>query len=97
MDAASHHFRTIETDVLVIGGGLAALRAAISARQAGARVLVAVKRLLGRSGSSALTTGGYAAALPALNKQDDARLHYIDTVVGGGYVNERALVQCAGR
>jgi len=93
MDAVNHHFRTLETDVLVIGGGLAALRAAISARQAGARVLVAVKRLLGRSGSSALTTGGYAAALPTLNKQDDARLHYIDTVVGGGYVNERALVR----
>ena len=50
--SAGHFFRTVETDVLVVGGGLAALRAAISARQAGARVLVAVKRLFGRSGSS---------------------------------------------
>lgn len=91
--AAGHLFRTIATDVLVVGGGLAALRAAISARQAGARVLVAVKRLLGRSGSSALTTGGYAAALPALNAHDDRHLHYVDTVIGGGYVNERALVR----
>jgi len=90
--SAGHFFRTVETDVLVVGGGLAALRAAISARQAGARVLVAVKRLLGRSGSSALTTGGYAAALPALNEHDDRHLHYVDTVVGGGCINERALV-----
>ena len=90
-DASS--FKTIETDVLVIGGGLAALRAAISARKAGARVLVAVKRLLGRSGSSALTTGGYAAVSPGLNADDDPDLHYIDTVVGGGYVNDRALVR----
>ncbi|HET9816736.1 MAG TPA: FAD-binding protein, partial [Xanthobacteraceae bacterium] len=90
--SAGHFFRTVETDVLVVGGGLAALRAAISARQAGARVLVAVKRLLGRSGSSALTTGGYAAALPALNAHDDRHLHYVDTVVGGGCINERALV-----
>jgi fumarate reductase (CoM/CoB) subunit A len=93
MDSTSHYFRTLETDVLIIGGGLAALRAAISARQAGARVLVAVKRLLGRSGSSALTTGGYAAASPTLNKQDNSDLHYIDTIVGGGYVNERTLVR----
>jgi fumarate reductase (CoM/CoB) subunit A len=91
-DSAGHFFRTVETDVLVVGGGLAALRAAISARQVGARVLVAVKRLLGRSGSSALTTGGYAAALPDLNARDDRHLHYVDTVVGGGFVNERALV-----
>ncbi len=92
-DSARHFFRTIETDVLIIGGGLAALRAAISARRAGARVLVAVKRLLGRSGSSAMTTGGYAAASPDLNAQDQANFHYIDTVVGGGYVNDRALVR----
>lgn len=91
--SSSHPFRAIETDVLVIGGGLAGLRAAISARQQGARVLVAVKRLLGRSGSSALTTGGYAAASPTLNAHDDADLHYMDTVAGGGYVNERSLVR----
>ena len=30
---------------------------------------------------------------PDLNAHDDPRLHYIDTVVGGGYVNERALVR----
>ena len=86
-------FQTIETDVLVVGGGLAALRAAISARKAGALVLVAVKRLLGRSGSSALTTGGYAAVSPGLNDHDNRELHYLDTVVGGGYVNDRDLVR----
>ena len=37
-------FETIESDVLVVGGGLAALRAALAARTAGARVLIAVKR-----------------------------------------------------
>src|SRR5262245_57414131 len=85
--------RTIETDVLVIGGGLAALRAAVSARKAGARVLIVVKRLLGRSGSSSLTTGGYAAAAPDLNARDDADLHYTDTVTGGGFVNDRTLLR----
>jgi fumarate reductase (CoM/CoB) subunit A len=84
---------TLTTDVLVVGGGLAALRAAWSARQAGARVLVMVKRKLGQSGSSANTSGGFAAASPALDPADDARQHYADTIVGGGFVNERPLAR----
>ena len=80
------------TDVLVVGGGLAALRAAWSARQAGARVLVAVKRKLGQSGSSANTSGGFAAAAPDLDPADDALQHYEDTIVGGGFVNELSLI-----
>ena len=77
-------FRTLDTEVLIIGGGLAALRAALAARSAGARVLMLGKRLIGRSGSSTMTTGGYAAAMPDLNSNDSVLLHYIDTIVGGG-------------
>jgi fumarate reductase (CoM/CoB) subunit A len=83
----------IETDVLVVGGGLAALRAALSARTAGADVVVAVKRRLGQSGSSANTTGGYAAASAEYDPDDDAWQHYADTIAGGGWVNERPLVR----
>jgi fumarate reductase (CoM/CoB) subunit A len=83
----------LATDVLVVGGGLAALRAAWSARQAGARVLVVVKRKLGQSGSSANTSGGFAAAWTDLDPADDPRQHYADTILGGGLVNERALAR----
>jgi fumarate reductase (CoM/CoB) subunit A len=83
----------LATDVLVVGGGLAALRAAWSARQAGARVLVVVKRKLGQSGSSANTSGGFAAAWTDLDPVDDPRQHYVDTILGGGLVNERALAR----
>ena len=83
----------LATDVLVVGGGLAALRAAWSARQAGARVLVAVKRKLGQSGSSANTSGGFAAAWTDLNPADDPAQHFADTVAGGGHVNDRALAR----
>ena len=41
---------TLETDVLVIGGGFAGCFAAIKAREAGARVVMAVKGRTGRSG-----------------------------------------------
>ncbi len=87
------HVHEIVTDVLVVGGGLAALRAAWSARQAGARVLVAVKRKLGQSGSSANTSGGFAAAWTDLNPADDPVQHYADTVAGGGHVNDRVLAR----
>jgi succinate dehydrogenase/fumarate reductase flavoprotein subunit len=41
---------TLQTDVLVIGGGFAGCFAAIKAREAGARVVMAVKGRAGRSG-----------------------------------------------
>ncbi len=91
--SSANHLKSYETDVLVIGGGLAGLRAALSARQAGARVLIVGKRQIGRSGSSVNTTGGYAAVMSSLNVADDERLHVIDTIAGGGFVNDRRLVR----
>lgn len=78
--------------MLVVGGGLAGLRAAIAAREAGARVLVVVKGKLGRSGSSAMTTAGFAAALPEAD-DDDAERHIADTIKGGWDVGDRQLVR----
>jgi succinate dehydrogenase/fumarate reductase flavoprotein subunit len=92
-EAMQHSFEEIETDVLVVGGGLAALSAAWSARKAGGRVLVAVKRRLGKSGASANTAGGYTASLPELDPLDDAQIHYEDTISDGGWVNDRSLVR----
>ena len=80
-----------ETDVLVIGGGLAALRAALSACEAGARVTVAVKRKPGQSGSSAATTGGYAVALENEDVGDSPEVHYEDILRGGSHVSDSVL------
>ena len=44
--------KKIETDVLVIGGGAAGIRAALAARDAGVDVVLVDKGLLGRSGMS---------------------------------------------
>ena len=72
--------KVIETDVLVIGGGGAAARAALEADQAGAKVTVAVKgdfglwgvRGSGASGGGRANTFGYASA-PASVKPEDER------------------------
>lgn len=83
----------VDADVLVIGGGLAGLRAAVAARVAGARVAIVVKGKLGRSGCSAMTTAGYAAALPGLGLGDSHEAYIADTLRGGARVGDRGLVE----
>ncbi len=80
----------LQTDVLILGGGLAALRAAVAARQAGARVLLVVKGKAGQSGCSAITTAGYAAAVAS---DDTADIHGDDTLRGGAEIADPALVR----
>ena len=80
----------IETDVLVIGGGLAALRSAYDALKAGAEVVLAVKGKAGRSGSSAMTSAGYSTAL---SESDSADAYFADTMKGGREINDPKLVR----
>ena len=54
-------------EVLVVGGGLAALSAAISAADNGATVLLINKGITGNSGSSAKAAGILAAAQSSIS------------------------------
>ncbi len=54
----------LDTDVLVIGGGIAGAFAAYKARQSGARVLLVDRSFFGRSGCSALASGVYPSYMP---------------------------------
>ena len=54
----------IQTDVLVIGGGIAGAFAAIKAREKGAEVALVDKAFFGRSGCSGLASGVYGAYMP---------------------------------
>lgn len=54
----------VETDVLVIGGGMAGAFAAYRAREGGARVLLVDRSYFGRSGCSALASGVYPSYFP---------------------------------
>jgi L-aspartate oxidase len=71
-------FQRISTDFVVVGAGVAGLRAAIELAPAG-RVLVIAKDSL-RESSSEYAQGGIAAAL---SDDDEVELHEQDTLVAG--------------
>jgi L-aspartate oxidase len=76
------------TDVLVIGGGVAGLRAAIAAAEKGAEVLLLTKDTVEQS-NTWYAQGGIAAVLQPL---DSVESHIRDTeIVGVGLCDERAV------
>jgi len=80
-----------DTDVLILGAGGAGLCAALHAADASPklRVTVVVKGLLGRAGCTRMVQGGYNAVLGA---PDSLEAHFLDTLAGGGWINDQELV-----
>jgi len=77
------------TDVLIIGTGGAGLSAAITAREAGADVLLTTKLRMGDS-NTIMAEGGIGAAT---GKEDSPVIHYVDTLIGGRGTNVGDLVE----
>lgn len=77
-----------ETDVLVIGGGGAGTSAAIMAADAGCNVIIANKLRHGDS-NTIMAEGGIQAAT---QECDSPYYHYLDTIGGGHFSNQRDLV-----
>lgn len=80
--------KQIETDVLVIGGGIAGAFAAYKARASGARVLLVDRSYFGRSGCSALASGVYPSYMPGDKVED-----WINGLGAGPLVNQSLLVK----
>jgi succinate dehydrogenase flavoprotein subunit len=85
-------YETVETDVLVLGAGGAGLRGAIAAAEAGAKVLVVCKSLLGKA-HTVMAEGGVAAALHNVAYQDTWEVHFADTMKGGKLVNDWRMAE----
>jgi succinate dehydrogenase / fumarate reductase, flavoprotein subunit len=81
-----------EHDVLIIGAGGAGLRAAIEALAHGARVGVVCKSLPGKA-HTVMAEGGLAAAMANVDKADDWRTHFRDTMRGGKLINNWRMAQ----
>ena len=85
-------YETHEHDVLIIGAGGAGLRAAIEALAQGVRVGVVCKSLLGKA-HTVMAEGGIAAAMANVDKADDWRTHFRDTMRGGKFLNNWRMAQ----
>jgi|UniRef100_A0A7C3HEJ5 succinate dehydrogenase / fumarate reductase flavoprotein subunit len=79
-------------DVLVIGAGGAGLRAAIAAIEQGAKVGVVTKSLLGKA-HTVMAEGGMAAAMGNVRPEDNWKVHFRDTLKGGGMLNNWKMVE----
>ncbi|RLI77874.1 hypothetical protein DRP05_08985 [Archaeoglobales archaeon] len=79
----------IKTDVLVIGGGAAGLRAAIEARDQGAHVTLIAKGNV--PGGSSVMSAFFAAAMSG--ESGTPQEHFEDTILGGAYLNNQKLVR----
>ena len=85
-------YETHEHDVLIIGAGGAGLRAAIEALAQGANVGVVCKSLLGKA-HTVMAEGGIAAAMANVDRSDDWRTHFRDTMRGGKFLNNWRMAQ----
>ena len=86
---------TIETEIVVIGGGGAGLAAAVQANQLGSKVLVLEK--MGKVGGNTILAGGALNAVNDRSEQaiaynDSVEWHYTQTLSGGDYQGDPVLV-----
>ncbi|MBM2831798.1 MAG: nadB 2 [Dehalococcoidia bacterium] len=96
---------TIETDVLILGSGMAGLRAAIEARRYGVAVLMIDKSLISINSNTRFSgsafraastagiggTGGAAAEVVTLHNYPSD--HFKDTLRIGGFLNDQRLAE----
>jgi fumarate reductase flavoprotein subunit len=82
--------QTLTTDILILGAGGAGLFAALHAKKANPEldVTIAVKGLLGKCGCTRMVQGGYNVAL---SPEDSVDRHFMDTIEGGGWLNDQDL------
>jgi succinate dehydrogenase/fumarate reductase flavoprotein subunit len=98
--ASKNEIRTIETDVLVVGGGGAGFRAAIGARERGARALLVSKGPLARSGASPmagadLTCHGQGMRRAGFfGEPNDTEEKFMNDIVHhGNFLNDQKLTE----
>jgi succinate dehydrogenase/fumarate reductase flavoprotein subunit len=87
----SEDFEILRTDILILGSGGAGLLAALHAYDAcdALDITIVVKGMFGKSGCTRMVQGGYNAVL---NPEDSFEKHFLDTVKGGGFLNDQELV-----
>lgn len=83
-------------DVVVVGAGGAGLRAAVEAREQGARTAVICKSLFGKA-HTVMAEGGIAASMGNVNSGDNWQVHFRDTLRGGKFLNQWRMAELHAR
>ncbi len=86
-------YDTTRTDVLIIGGGGAGVRAAIEADQNGVSVALVNKGIISRSGLTPMAGYSFQAAFGHTDPRDNIQMHFEDTVREGRYLGDENLIQ----
>ncbi|MDO8518900.1 MAG: fumarate reductase/succinate dehydrogenase flavoprotein subunit [Deltaproteobacteria bacterium] len=86
------NIQTIEHDVIVIGAGGAGLRAAIECSVQGLNIGVVCKSLLGKA-HTVMAEGGMAASMGNVDKRDNWKIHFRDTMRGGKFLNSWKMAE----
>lgn len=82
----------LTADVLIIGGGVAGMMAAVGAQRAGLTPLLLTKGTYA-SGSSSMARGGHSVAIGHSSAEDNPDLFFEDTLRGGFGLNNKRLAQ----
>jgi len=83
----------IDTEVLVIGGGAAGLRAGIEARSLGKDVTIISKGKVGRSGNTVFAQCNLAVSGFSEKDGDSSSSYILDVLNGGGGINNKSLLK----
>lgn len=78
--------------MLIIGGGVAALVAALEAKKLVEDVIIVSKGKIGRSGNTIVSRCRFGAYIPHQGSSDSVQHHFQDTLIGGKFINDETLV-----
>ena len=84
--------KTNECDLLIIGAGGAGMRAALAASDAGLKVIVVTKSLLGKA-HTVMAEGGIAASLGNVDPKDNWTVHFGDVMEEGVYISNWKMAE----
>ncbi|MGC8936957.1 MAG: FAD-dependent oxidoreductase [Candidatus Methanomethylicaceae archaeon] len=93
MEVEGGNLSIYKTDVLIVGGGLAGLTAAISSASNLSETLIVTKTLVGGANTTSVAAGIISGVTAFKYPDDSKELHYRDTISGGHGVNDATLVR----
>jgi fumarate reductase (CoM/CoB) subunit A len=83
----------VKSHLLIIGGGLAGLSAAIEASKFDIDIILLSRSKVGYSGNTSICKGGFAAVIQGNEEGDMPYIHMVDTMKAGYYLNDEKLVK----